>query len=206
MAIDAKDVAVGAAAVGGIWLLSARGRAGGEAGTRLIKGGSGGGSGGGKTPGPAGVIPIPTGGGGGPVNLPGSGGPPPVGEEADAAVKRARTAIDAARGAGQATDAVLDTGSGGVDFVADAIGGDAPGAFSTTGGVTGASYEAGQLTGNVADTVADTIGGNEPGAFSTTGGLTGASYDAGQEVRKAIDKAPSAVVGGVPELLSEGPF
>jgi hypothetical protein len=92
-------------------------------------------------------------------------------------VQRARTFIDAARGTGQAADAVLDTGSGGVDFAADVIGGDEPGAFGTTGGLTGASYRAGQLTGNVA-----------------------------REAKSAADSLPAPVVGGVPELLSEGPF
>jgi hypothetical protein len=183
MTIDAKDVALAGAAVGGIYLLSARGDAGGQKRRRRRKGGGGGGSGGGgATPGPAGVIPVPVpgggGGGSGPVNLPGGGGgSQPVGEETAAAVEKAKVAIDAAKGTGEAADAVLDTGSSGIDYVADTIGGDAPGAFSTSGGLTGASYEAGQLTGNVAD-----------------------------EVTKAVDNAPAPVVGGVPELLSEGPF
>jgi hypothetical protein len=110
-------------------------------------------------------------GGQGPVQVPGGGGGVPDD------VKRARTLIDAARGTGQATDAVLDTGSGGVDFVADTIGGDAPGAFGTRGGLTGASYRAGQLTGNVA-----------------------------REAKNEADSLPAPVVGGVPEILSEGPF
>jgi hypothetical protein len=76
----------------------------------------------------------------------GSGSPPTGGGSSGV-----KTAIDAARGTGQATDAVLDTGSGGVDFFADVIGGDAPGAFSTTGGLTGASYRSGQLAGTTID-------------------------------------------------------
>jgi hypothetical protein len=182
MTIDAKDVALAGAAVGGLYLLSARGDAGEKKRRRRRKGGGGGGSGGGATPGPAGVIPVPvpggSGGGDSPINVPGggdSGGTRSVSVPDD--VLRARTAIDAAKGTGEAADAVLDTGSGGVDFFADAIGGDAPGAFSTTGGVTGASYEVGQLTGNVID-----------------------------ETKKAVDNAPAPVVGGVPELLKEGPF
>jgi hypothetical protein len=160
MTIDAKDVALAGAAVGGILLISARTDAGGRKRRRRRKGGGGGSGGGGATPGPAGVIPVPVpgdGGGGGPVNLPGSDGSggPSVSVPDD--VQRARTLIDAARGTGEAAEATLDAGSGGVDFVADVIGGDDPGAFSTTGGLTGASYEAGQLTRNVADTVADTV-------------------------------------------------
>ena len=193
MAIDAKDAAVGAAAVGGLFLLSARAGASDSGGPsrpgRLpIPIPSGGGGGGGLGPeGRAGLARLleqqqsiqerlaqleggatgdPTGGGGGGGGL--------------------RAAIDAARGAGQATDAVLDTGSGGVDYFADVIGGDAPGAFSTTGGLTGASYEAGQLTGETLDSFADFVGGDAPGAFSTTGGLTGKSYDAGRATRQAL--------------------
>ena len=196
MAIDAKDAAVGAAAVGGLFLLSAR--AGGSdsggpsrPGRLPIPIPSGGGGGGGLGPqGRAGLARLleqqqsiqerlaqleggATGGGSGPTGGGGGGG-------------GLRTAIDAARGTGQATDAVLDAGSGGVDFFADAIGGDAPGAFSTTGGITGASYRSGQLTGNAIDAAADAIGGDAPGAFSTTGGLTGKSYNAGRATRQAL--------------------
>jgi hypothetical protein len=114
------------------------------------------------------------GGGGSPINLPGGDG---GGGSVPDSVEKARTAIDAAKGTGEAADAVLDTGSGGVDYAADLIGGDRAGAFSTTGGVTGASYEAGKLTGNVVD-----------------------------EAKKAVDSVPAPVVGGVPELLKEGPF
>jgi hypothetical protein len=182
MTIDAKDVALAGAAVGGILLISARADAGGRKRRRRRKGG--GGSGGGATPGPAGVIPVPVpadGGGNSPINVPGggdSGGGPSVSVPDD--VLRARTAIDAARGTGQAAEAVLDTGSGGVDFFADAIGGDAPGAFSKSGGVTGASYEAGQLTGNVIDAVAPT---DESGAGRDPLGI-------GNSIDKALNEGP----------------
>lgn len=55
--------------------------------------------------------------------------------------------LEAARGAGDVPGDVAD-------FTADVIGGDDPGAFSTTGGLTGAGYELGQLAGNAVDTVA----------------------------------------------------
>jgi hypothetical protein len=197
VAIDAKDAAVGAAGVGALYLLSAR--AGG--------GDSGGPSRPGRLP-----IPIPSGGGGGGLSPQGKAGIARIIEQQNALNERLsqlegggssggggglfdgggsggsslETWIDAARGTGQATDATLDAGSGAVDFFADTIGGDEPGAFSTTGGITGASFRSGQLTGETLDSFADFVGGNAPGAFSTTGGLTGKSYDAGRATRQAL--------------------
>jgi len=67
--------------------------------------------------------------------------------------------LEAARGVGEATGAALRTPSKGIDYTADLIGGDAPGAFSTTGGITGAAYEAGQTTGEAIDTLPPAVVG-----------------------------------------------
>jgi len=58
----------------------------------------------------------------------------------------ANVLLEAARGTGDAADDALGAVTSAPDYVADVIGGDGPEAFGTDGGITGASYEAGQTT------------------------------------------------------------
>jgi hypothetical protein len=67
--------------------------------------------------------------------------------------------LEAARGTGEAVGAALRTPKQAIDYGADVLGGDGPGAFSTTGGITGASYEAGQTTGEAIDTLPPAVVG-----------------------------------------------
>ena len=73
--------------------------------------------------------------------------------------------LEAARGAGEATGATLRLPSKAVDYGADVIGGDSPGAFSKSGGITGASYEAGATVGKAIDKAPPVVAGGLPEAI-----------------------------------------
>jgi len=70
--------------------------------------------------------------------------------------------LEAARGVGEATGAAARTPSKAIDYGADVIGGDSPDAFSKSGGITGAAYEAGSTVGKAVDKAPAPVAGGLP--------------------------------------------